>query len=118
SLLGSLGLVLAAIGIYGVVSYFVNLRTREIGVRMALGATTRSVLTLMMRQAMLPVAIGLGLGAAAAIAATRLLRASLFEVTPTDPLTFALVLTALIAVALVAVVIPAWRASRVDPTRA
>ena len=118
SLLGMLGLVLAATGIYGVVSYFANLRTREIGVRMALGATTRSVLTLMMRQAMLPVAIGLGLGAAAAIAATRLLRASLFEVTPTDPLTFALVLTALVAVALIAVVIPARRASRVDPTRA
>jgi predicted permease len=118
SLLGALGLVLAATGIYGVVSYFVNLRTKEIGVRMALGASTRSVLTLMTRQALLPVALGLVLGAAGALAATRLLRASLFDVTPADPLTFALVLSGLLGVALVAIVIPARRASRVEPTEA
>jgi ABC-type antimicrobial peptide transport system permease subunit len=101
-----------------VVSYFVNLRTKEIGVRMALGASTRSVLTLMTRQALLPVALGLVLGAAGALAATRLLRASLFDVTPADPLTFALVLSGLLGVALVAIVIPARRASRVEPTEA
>ena len=118
SILGALGLVLAATGIYGVVSYFVNLRRKEIGVRMALGASTRSVLALTTRQAMGPVVIGLVLGALAALAATRLLAASLFGVTPTDPLTFGIALAGLLLVALGAILLPARRASRVDPIEA
>jgi putative ABC transport system permease protein len=118
SILGFLGLILAAIGIYGVVSYFVNLRTKEIGVRIALGATSGSVLRLMSRQALAPVAAGLLIGVAASLAATRLLAASLFDVDPTDPLTFATVVAGLLAVATLAILVPARRAARVPPTQA
>ena len=118
SMLGLLGLVLAVSGIYGVVSYFVNLRTKEIGIRIALGASTRSVLVLVARQAMIPVTIGLTLGTLAATAATRLLNASLYGVGATDPLTFGIVLLGLVTVALIAIVIPARRATRVQPIQA
>jgi ABC-type antimicrobial peptide transport system permease subunit len=118
SMLGALGLVLAAIGIYGVVSYFVNLKTKEIGVRIALGATTGSVLGLMIRQAMVPVAIGLVVGVAAALMATRVLASSLFGITPTDPVTFASVIGTLTLVSLIAFAVPARRASKVAPSQA
>ena len=118
SLLGALGLVLAATGVYGVVSYFVNLRRKEIGVRIALGASAASVFGLMLRQALAPVAAGLALGAGAALVATRLLTAALFDVTPTDPLTFAVVLAGILAVSAGAVLIPARRATQVPPTQA
>jgi putative ABC transport system permease protein len=118
TLLGSVGLMLAATGIYGIVAYLVSQRTREIGVRMALGATPRQVVALVLRQAMKPVALGTVIGIAAALAASRVLAGQLFAVKPGDPLTIAVVAATLIVVAFVASVVPAQRAAAVDPTRA
>jgi putative ABC transport system permease protein len=116
--LGLLGLLLAAVGIYGVIAYFVGSRTQEIGVRIALGATRERILSLLGRQAAAPLAGGLLLGTRGALAATRLLAGSLHGVTATDPATFTCVVLLLVAVGLLAVLIPAARATRVDPTRA
>ncbi len=120
-LLGSFGLLalaLAAIGIYGVVSYAVNQRTREIGIRMALGAETGNVLTLIVRQGMAPALLGLGLGLAAALAAAGLLSAFLYGIAPRDPVTFTTAVALLVLVALFAAYVPARRATRVDPAAA
>jgi putative ABC transport system permease protein len=111
----SLALLLAAIGIYGVVSYSVGQRTREIGLRMALGATQREVLSLVVRQGMLLSLVGIGLGIGVALGLTRSLASLLYEVRPTDPVTFLGVALLLIAVSLVATYIPARRAAKVDP---
>jgi len=111
----ALALVLAAIGIYGVVAFTVAQRTGEIGIRMALGADARSVLRLVLGQAMLPVIAGLGLGLAAASGLTRLLRGLLYQTSATDPATFAVVALALALVALTAALLPAKRAATVDP---
>jgi len=116
--LGVIGLLLAAVGIYGVISWFVSQRTQEIGLRMALGATERGVLTLVAWQAMRPVLAGLIVGLAGAVAATRALSSLLFGVTATDPATFAGVLVVLAGAALLASWLPARRAARVEPTRA
>jgi predicted permease len=116
--LGGIGLLLAAVGIYGVISWFVSQRTQEIGLRMALGATERGVLTLVAWQAMRPVLAGLIVGLAGAVAATRALGGLLFGVTATDPATFAGVLLVLGGAALLASWLPARRAARVEPTRA
>jgi putative ABC transport system permease protein len=118
TLLGCFGLLLAAGGIYGVAAYFVTQRTAEIGVRMALGATKRDVLRLVLWRAILPVAAGVILGLAASAAATRVLAASLVGVEPTDPLTLAAVILVLVSTALLASVFPARRAASVEPTRA
>jgi predicted permease len=118
TILGGLGVVLAVVGIYGVVAYFVTRRTREIGVRMALGATRRDVIALVVRQALWPVGLGIAAGLAASLLATQLLRNQLFEVGPTDPITFAVVAIALTLVALTASFIPALRAAGADPTDA
>jgi putative ABC transport system permease protein len=118
SLLGGIGLVLAATGIYGVIAYFVSQRTQEIGVRMALGATPGSVVRLILGQALRPVAIGAVVGVAAALVVSRVLTSQLFGVSRTDPLTIAAVVATLIGVALVASAVPARRAAAVDPTRA
>jgi putative ABC transport system permease protein len=118
SLLGGIGLVLAASGIYGVIAYFVSQRTQEIGVRIALGASTASVVTLILGQALRPVAIGAAVGIVAAIGAGRVLSSQLFNVSAADPLTIAAVVATLIGVALVASAVPARRAASVDPTRA
>jgi len=118
SLLGAIGLLLAASGIYGVIAYFVSQRTQEIGVRIALGATAAGVVRLVLGEALQPVALGAALGVVSAIAATRVLASQLFDVSPTDPLTIAAVVVMLVGVALVASVIPARRAAAIDPTRA
>ena len=118
SLLGGIGLLLAASGIYGVIAYFVTQRTQEIGVRVALGASTWSVVRLVLVQAMRPVVVGAAVGVVVALAASRVLASQLFGVTPTDPLTIAAVVATLIGVALVASAVPARRAAAVDPTRA
>lgn len=112
---GVIALLLTVIGLYGVMSYAVAQRTREIGVRMALGAPPSGVLGMVLRQGMRVALAGLMLGLAGALAAQRLLKSLLFGVTGTDPLTFASTATLLIVVAACACAIPARRAARVDP---
>jgi predicted permease len=113
---GAVALTLAAVGLYGVVSYVVRQREREIGVRVALGAPPGRVVGLMLRRGMIPVAAGLGVGLVAAVGATRLLRSMLYEVSATDPVTFAGVAALLAAVALLASWLPSRRAAGVNPT--
>jgi putative ABC transport system permease protein len=115
-LFAAVATLLAAVGIYGVMAYVVEQRTREIGIRMALGAGGWDVLTLMFRQAAWPIAGGLALGIGGAFALTRYLSSVLWEVQATDPPTFAAVTVLLIAVAALACLIPTRRAVRVDPT--
>ncbi|MEO8449587.1 MAG: ABC transporter permease [Gemmatimonadota bacterium] len=116
--LGVIGLVLAAIGIYGVIAYFVAQRTRELGIRMALGATPRHVLTLVVGEGLLPVAIGLIVGLGGALLATRAIASQLRGVGPNDPLTFAAVGGLLLLVAVGAMLVPARRATNVDALEA
>lgn len=116
--LGVVGLLLAAAGIYSVISYFVALRTHEIGVRMALGATPADVVRLLTVGGLRPVIAGAVIGGVLAAWATRLLRGSLYGVAPGDPRTFAAVIGVLLLVSLLAILIPARRATSVDPTTA
>jgi ABC-type antimicrobial peptide transport system permease subunit len=113
--LGGLALVLASIGLYGVLSYSIGQRQREIGVRMALGASQSTVLHQVLRQALTLVAVGLALGLAAAFAVSRVVSTLLYGITTTDPITFVSVSALLIVVGFVASFLPAFRASRVDP---
>jgi ABC-type antimicrobial peptide transport system permease subunit len=108
-------LLLAAAGLYAVIAYLVSQRTREIGIRLALGATPRHILRLIMGQGVKLTLIGVAIGLVGAIAVTRLMRSLLFAVTPTDLMTFAISATALIAVAMLACFLPARRATKVDP---
>ena len=111
----ALAALLAAIGIYGVLAYLVDQRRREFGIRIALGARSADVLTLVLRQGLVPVVAGLIAGIATALGLTRLLKSLLYEVSATDPLIFGAVSIALLAVSLAAMYIPARRATRVDP---
>ena len=112
---GVLALLLAAIGTYGVLSYMVTERRREIGIRMALGADRSRVLTQVMRNGLLLTVIGVAAGLAGALGLNRLIASLLFGVQPTDPATLAAVVLTISLVAVVACGLPAWRASRLDP---
>ncbi len=115
---GFLATLLAMIGLYGVMAYTVARRTREIGIRMALGAVERSVIWMVMREVLALVAIGVGVGLPVAFALTGLVRSQLYGIAPNDPSTLALAAIALLLVACAAGYIPALRASRIDPTKA
>jgi putative ABC transport system permease protein len=112
---GLLALALAAIGLYGVVAYWVARRTQEIGVRMALGAQKFDVLWLVVWRGLMMTLIGVGCGLAAALSLSRVIESSLYGVAPTDPLTFAAVALIVVAIALLASYVPARRATKVDP---
>lgn len=115
SVFGVISVTLAAVGLYGVLAFFVTERTLEIGIRRSLGASVRSLISLVLRQAMLPVTAGLVLGLAAAFGGTRFLGSLLFGVKARDPISFLAAAALLIAVATIAALIPARRATRVDP---
>ncbi|MGH7483624.1 MAG: FtsX-like permease family protein, partial [Longimicrobiales bacterium] len=117
-LFAAVALALGAIGVYGVLAYTVSERTREIAVRMALGARASEVLRLVLRRGLLLVLAGTALGVASALVVTRLLSAMLFGVSAADPLTFAVVTATLIVTALAASYLPARRAARVEPMTA
>ena len=112
-----LALLLASVGIYGVLAYTVTQRMREIGIRIALGASARNVAGLVLRQGLLLALAGVLIGGGAAFALTRWMESLIFGVSPTDPITFSAVSTLLVAIALAASYVPARRAVRVDPMR-
>jgi putative ABC transport system permease protein len=111
----SLALLLASVGIYGVMTQFVAQRTHEIGVRMALGARPREVARLVLGQGVRLALLGLAIGMVVAAAATRLIRSLLYGLSASDPMTFVFVASLLLGVVLLACLVPAWRAMRVDP---
>jgi putative ABC transport system permease protein len=113
-----LSLVLASVGLYGVLSYLMTQRTTELGVRMALGAQRNQVLRLMLFDGLRPAIVGLVLGSAASVGATRLLGAVLYDTRPLDPTVYVGVTVTLLMVATLACMLPAWRASRLDPMQA
>jgi putative ABC transport system permease protein len=108
-------LLLAAIGLYGVMAYAVSQRTQAIGIRLALGATPRDILRLVIGEGLVVTLVGIGIGVAGAIALTRYLQTLLFGVTPRDPVTFIAIAALLLITALAACYVPARRAMRLDP---
>ena len=112
---GLLALGLASVGLYGVMAYAVAQRTREVGIRMALGARRGDVVGMIVRESLVPVVIGMAIGLGAALALTGLIAGMLFGVAPRDPVSMLLAVAAMLAVALLAAVVPARRASRVEP---
>jgi putative ABC transport system permease protein len=118
SLFAGLAVTLAAIGIHGVLAFSVRQRTREIGIRTALGAARGETLRLVVQQGLRPALLGVAIGLVAAAALTRLMTRMLFEVQPLDPVTYAAVVVIIGLVALAACGIPAWRATRVHPMEA
>jgi putative ABC transport system permease protein len=114
----TLSLVLAAVGLFGVMSYIAAQRTTEIGVRIALGARREHVMRNMLLDGMRPAIFGLVVGLIASLEAGRLMRDLLYEIKPLDPVVFAAVAATLLAVAVLACIVPAWRASRLDPMQA
>src|SRR5262249_26264153 len=121
SLLGvfaTLSLLLASVGLFGVLSYLVAQRTSEIGIRIALGARREQVLRLILAEGLRPAAVGLALGLGASTAATRAIQAQLYGTRPLDPGVLGLVSLVLLLVAAVACSVPSWRASRLDPMQA
>jgi len=117
-LFAGLSLSLAAVGLYGVLSYLVAQRTTEIGIRIALGAQRDQVMGLVLRDGLAPAVTGLILGLVMSVGVTRLMRSMLYEVSPFDPAVFVLVALTLLFVAAAACAFPAWRASRLDPMQA
>jgi ABC-type antimicrobial peptide transport system permease subunit len=115
---GGLATVLAAMGLYGVMAYVVARRTREIGIRMALGANRGSVVWLVMREVLVLATVGVAIGLTSAWGLTRLVESQLFEVKPSDPVTLALATLGIAAVAMLAGYVPARRATGIDPTTA
>ena len=115
-LFAGLALLLAIVGLYGVVSYLVTRRTREIGIRLALGASRMNITRLVLHHALWPALLGIAGGLLASVAATRVMRSLLFEIEPTDPLVLGAVSVMLLAVAMAASMLPAWRAMRVNTT--
>jgi putative ABC transport system permease protein len=113
--LGILGLILAVVGVYGIVSYVTSQRTHEIGIRLALGAEPRQILKMVLRQGLVIIGVGLALGLVSAVVAGRLASNFLVGVNPADPLIFGGVSVLLACVALFACYIPARRATKVDP---
>jgi putative ABC transport system permease protein len=118
ALFAGIALLLAALGIYGVLAYFVSQRSRELGIRLALGAKPAALFRMVIGQGMRPVAIGAALGLAGAVAITTLMQSLLFGVTPVDPAAYGVAIAALAAIALIACAVPARRATRVDPIAA
>jgi ABC-type antimicrobial peptide transport system permease subunit len=118
SIASAVALLIGAVGLYGVISYGVTQRTREIGVRMALGASASDVSRMFLRHAALLSGIGIAVGLAGAFGLTRLMSSLLFDVSPADPMTYGLVSVLLVGIALVASYVPARRASGIDPTEA
>jgi predicted permease len=118
ALFAALAVILASIGLYGVLAYSVGQRTNEIGIRMALGAASREITRLVVWQGFKPAAAGIAAGLAGAVAATRLLQSLLFEVSPADPLVMTTVALLIAVIAAAASFIPAWRATRIDPVAA
>ena len=114
----SLSLLLAAVGLYGVLSYVVTQRVSEIGIRMALGAQREQIVGLILFDGLRPTLVGLVLGFAASTGATQLIRSMLYGTTPYDPVVIAVVILTLLLIALIACIVPAWRASRLDPIQA
>ena len=115
TIFAALAVMLAMAGVYGVVSFLVNQRTQEIGLRMALGAGTGNVMKMVLSQGVRMAAIGLLVGVAGAAAAAKSLQSMLFEVKPFDPLTYVAVVGLIAVVTVGACFLPAWRASRIDP---
>ena len=114
----AVALILAALGLYSVTAYGVSQRTHEIGVRMALGASNKDVLAVILWQGLKLTFLGISIGLAGAFAITRIIRGLLYDVSPTDPVTFVCVSLVLAGVALIATYIPARRAAKVDPMEA
>jgi ABC-type lipoprotein release transport system permease subunit len=115
ALFAALAVILAAVGLYGVLAYSVGQRAGELGVRIALGAQTPAITRLVVWQGLKPALAGIAVGMAGGLAATRLLETMLFEVKPNDPIVTSAVVVTLMAITLAACALPAWRASCIDP---
>jgi ABC-type antimicrobial peptide transport system permease subunit len=118
AIFGAIALFLAAIGLYAVMSYSVSQSTRELGLRMALGASVKDLLGMVMSHGLRLTAAGIAIGAVAAVMLTRLMGNLLYKVSPRDPIAFALALVVIAIASLAACFLPAWRATRIDPVQA